>query len=133
MIYFEKNKLYLMKRLMINAAEASSLDIVVYKEYSGELTDCCLPLIHLSMKEVRWSAVGLQTDKQTSTLQTDRFTHMNLFLFPLPISCQYTSNMTTLVAKVIMAALVAMEIMAILVTVDIILQVVIYIVFLRLF
>ena len=35
---------------MIKTEESKSLDLVVYSEYSGELTNCYLPLyIHLRM------------------------------------------------------------------------------------
>ena len=34
-----------MEMLMIKAEESNKVDLVVYREYSRELTDCFLPLI----------------------------------------------------------------------------------------
>ena len=38
-------KLYLMEMLMIKSEETKLLDLVVYREYSREITDCCLPCL----------------------------------------------------------------------------------------
>ena len=35
---------------MIKAEETNLLDLVVYREYSGELTGCCLQLSNLGME-----------------------------------------------------------------------------------
>ena len=41
---------------MIKAEESNQLDLVVYRDYSGELTDCYLPLFHVLH---RWLSIHL--------------------------------------------------------------------------
>ena len=44
LVFSRKRKLSLIEMLIIKSEESSWLDLVVYKPFSGELTDCYLPL-----------------------------------------------------------------------------------------
>ena len=73
--FSRKWKLYLMEMLMIKTEETKWLDLVVYSEYSGELTDSYLPYSKTSMTRMPMACLQLLIRarffkaNQTSTLR----------------------------------------------------------------